>query len=60
MAWGVLDGGEFTGINAKLDMFLDSGYSGGVMANHNGAGSPVDSKIAEVLGKVEQGAPRPH
>ncbi len=46
-------GGGFTGINANLDMFLDSGYIVVVMANYDGAGSPVDAKIAELLGSVE-------
>ncbi len=46
-------GGGFTGINANLDMFLDSGYISAVMSNYDGAGSPVDMKIAELLGRVE-------
>jgi len=46
-------GGGFTGINANLDMFLDSGYISVVMTNYDGAGSPVDSKIAELLSRVE-------
>ena len=46
-------GGGFTGINANLDMFLDSGYIAVVMTNCDGAGAPVDMKIAEVLGRVE-------
>ena len=46
-------GGGFTGINANLDMFLDSGYIAIVMTNYDEAGSPVDAKIAEVLGRVE-------
>jgi hypothetical protein len=46
-------GGGFTGINANLDMFIDSGYIVVVMTNYDGAGSPVDAKIAEVLSRVE-------
>ena len=46
-------GGGFTGINANLDMFLDSGYISVVMTNLDNAGAPVDSKIAETLGRVE-------
>ena len=46
-------GGGFTGINANLDMFLASGYIVAVMTNYDGAGSPVDTKIAELLGRVE-------
>ena len=34
-------------------MFLDSGYIAIVMTNYDGAGSPVDAKIAEVLGRVK-------
>jgi CubicO group peptidase (beta-lactamase class C family) len=46
-------GGGFTGINANLDIFLDSGYVSAVMTNYDQAGSPVDMKIAELLGRVE-------
>ena len=46
-------GGGFTGINANLDMFLDTCYIAAVMTNYDGAGSPVDTKIAELLGRVE-------
>jgi CubicO group peptidase (beta-lactamase class C family) len=46
-------GGGFTGINANLDMFLDSGYVSVVMTNYDGAGAPVDTRIAELLGRVE-------
>jgi len=46
-------GGGFTGINANLDIFLDSGYISIVMTNYDGAGSPVDMRIAEVLERVE-------
>ena len=34
-------------------MFLDSGYIAVVMTNYDGAGSTVDAKIAELLGRVE-------
>ncbi|MFH1690784.1 MAG: serine hydrolase domain-containing protein, partial [Candidatus Eisenbacteria bacterium] len=46
-------GGGFTGINANLDMFLDKGYIVAVLTNLDGAGAAVDSKIAELLGRVE-------
>jgi hypothetical protein len=48
-----LDGGGFTGSNADLDMFLGSGCIVVVMANYEGAGSPVDAGGAELLGRVE-------
>jgi hypothetical protein len=38
-------GGGFTGINANLDAFLDSGYVTIVMTNCDEAGSLVDAKI---------------
>ena len=43
-------GGGFIGINAKLDMFLDSGYVSVVMSNYSGGASPIASKIKEWLG----------
>ena len=46
-------GGGFTGINANLDVFIDRGYIVAVMTNLDGAGAPVDSKIAELLERVE-------
>ena len=46
-------GGGFTGINANLDMFLDSGYIAVVMTNYDGAGAPVDMRIAGLVGRVE-------
>ena len=46
-------GGGFTGINANLDMFIDRGYIVAVMTNLDGAGAPVDAKIAELLERVE-------
>jgi CubicO group peptidase (beta-lactamase class C family) len=46
-------GGGFSGINANLDMFIDAGYISAVMTNYDGAGSPVDMKIADILGRVE-------
>jgi CubicO group peptidase (beta-lactamase class C family) len=46
-------GGGFLGINANLDIFLDKGYISVVMTNLDGAGAPVDMKIAELLARVE-------
>ena len=33
--------------------FSTNGYIAVVMTNYDGAGAPVDAKIAEVLGRVE-------
>lgn len=46
-------GGGFTGINAHLDMFLDSGYIVAVMTNYDMAAEPVRRKIMEAMGRVE-------
>jgi CubicO group peptidase (beta-lactamase class C family) len=46
-------GGGFLGINANLDIFVDRGYSAAVMANYDGAGAPVDTRIAELIGRIE-------
>jgi CubicO group peptidase (beta-lactamase class C family) len=46
-------GGGFTGINANLDMFLDSGYIAAVMSNYDSAATPVQTRIAELLARVE-------
>ena len=45
-------GGGFIGINANLDMFLDSGYITVVMTNYDGAGSPVDMRIAGLVSRI--------
>jgi CubicO group peptidase (beta-lactamase class C family) len=44
-------GGGAPGINANLDMYLDSGYSVAVMANYDGAASKVAGKIEELLAR---------
>ena len=49
----LLDGGGFTGINASLDMFLESSYVAAVMTNYDGAGTPEDGRIRELLGSAE-------
>ena len=46
-------GGRFTGINANLDVFLDTGYIAVVMANYDGAGGSVDVKIDRPVGRIE-------
>jgi CubicO group peptidase (beta-lactamase class C family) len=44
-------GGGAPGINANLDMYLDSGYTVAVMANYDGAASKVARKIEELLAR---------
>ncbi|NIS17012.1 MAG: serine hydrolase [candidate division Zixibacteria bacterium] len=44
-------GGGAPGINAMLDMYMDSGYTVAVMANYDGAASRVAEKIRELLTK---------
>ncbi len=46
-------GGGFTGINANLDIFLDQGYIVAVMSNYDEGATPVQMKVAELLGRVE-------
>jgi len=45
-------GGGFYGINANLDIFVDSGYIAVVMSNYGRAARPVATKIQELLGRV--------
>ncbi|MGB7062332.1 MAG: serine hydrolase domain-containing protein [Candidatus Zixiibacteriota bacterium] len=44
-------GGGAPGINANLDMYLDSGYTVAVMANYGGAAGKVPRKIEELLAR---------
>ncbi|HDS01364.1 MAG TPA: class A beta-lactamase-related serine hydrolase, partial [candidate division Zixibacteria bacterium] len=44
-------GGGAPGINAMLDMYMDSGYTVAVMANYDGAASRVAEKIRELIAK---------
>lgn len=44
-------GGGAPGINAKLDMYLDSGYTVAVMSNYDGAANTVAKKIEDVLAR---------
>ena len=46
-------GGGFPGLNGKLDMFLDSGYVVAVLANYDGAATPVADKVKQLIGRVE-------
>lgn len=45
-------GGGFTGINANLDMFVDSGYIVVVMSNYDNAGAPVDMRLADFISRI--------
>ena len=46
-------GGGFLGINANLDIFVDRGYTAAVLTNYDGAGAPVDTRIGELIARVE-------
>jgi len=45
--------GGFPGINSKLDMYLDTGYTVAVMSNYDMGAMPVAEKIRELLGRLE-------
>ncbi len=45
--------GGFPGINSKLDMFLDTGYTSAVMSNYDMGAMGVAEKIRELLGRLE-------
>ena len=45
--------GGFPGINSKLDMYLDTGYTVAVMANYDMAAMGVAEKIKELLGRLQ-------
>jgi CubicO group peptidase (beta-lactamase class C family) len=42
-------GGGFPGINAQLDIYLDSGYTVAVLSNYDNAANTVASKIGELI-----------
>ena len=46
-------GGGFAGINANLDMFVDQGYMAAVMTNYDRAASPIETRIGELIARVE-------
>jgi CubicO group peptidase (beta-lactamase class C family) len=46
--------GGFSGINANLDIFVDSGYIIAVMANYDGAASPIARRIKKLLERTKQ------
>jgi len=43
-------GGGFPGISAKLDMYLDSGYTVAVLSNYSRGMQPVVRKLMELMG----------
>ncbi len=45
--------GGFPGINSKLDIFLDTGYTVAVMSNYDMGAMPVAEKIRELLGRLQ-------
>jgi CubicO group peptidase (beta-lactamase class C family) len=45
--------GGFPGINGKLDMHLDTGYTVAVLSNYDRAAETVASKIGELIGRLE-------
>ena len=45
--------GGFPGINANLDIFVDSGYIAAVMTNYDRAASPVARKIKSLLERTK-------
>jgi hypothetical protein len=45
-------GGGFIGINANLDVFIESGYVAVVLANYGGAAAPVSTRIRELVGRI--------
>ncbi len=43
----------FPGINSKLDIFLDTGYTVAVMSNYDMGAMPVAEKIRELLERLQ-------
>ncbi|MHC4695935.1 MAG: serine hydrolase domain-containing protein [Planctomycetota bacterium] len=50
-------GGGAPGINANLDMFLDSGYTAAVMSNYDHGARPVRNKIRKLLELAKESPP---
>jgi CubicO group peptidase (beta-lactamase class C family) len=46
-------GGGFSGINSKLDIFVDSGYILAAMSNYDSGASPLAAKIGTILARVK-------
>ena len=45
-------GGGFPGLNANLDIFLDTGYVVAVMSNYDRKASPVARRIMELISRI--------
>ena len=46
-------GGGFDGISSNLDIYLKGKYVSAVMSNYGGGSRPIESKIRELLSRVE-------
>lgn len=46
-------GGGFPGLNANLDIVLDSGYVVSVMSNYDGGASPVARKVLQLINRLK-------
>ncbi|MEM8508832.1 MAG: serine hydrolase domain-containing protein [Bacteroidota bacterium] len=46
--------GGFPGLNANLDMFLDTGYLVVVMSNYDGGASPLAKKINHLIARLSE------
>ena len=44
--------GGFTGLNSQLDMFVDQGFTVAVMANHDGAASPLANSLGLLIQRL--------
>jgi len=45
--------GGFSGINGRLDIYLDKGYIVAVLSNYDNGASPVAQKISQLLARVK-------
>lgn len=46
-------GGGFSGINGRLDIYLDKGYIVAVLSNYDNGANPVAQKISQLLARVK-------
>jgi hypothetical protein len=46
-------GGGFSGINGKLDIYLDKGYIVAVLSNYDSGASPIARKIQKLIDRVK-------
>lgn len=49
--------GGFTGLNSQLDMFVDQGFTVAVMANHDGAASPLADSLGLLIQRLPKAVP---